>query len=261
MTSLSQAPTCFRAFQVPGRLCTPAGVLMRFREGLIAVTADIKQMYHQVKIREEDQPASSFLWRNMERHRKPDVYQMQVVIFGAKSSPAIANYVLRKALFDYDAEMNASVSMSPEQKAQCFYMDDCLISSMTEDTAQKLIAEVMAALSNGGFHLTKWRSNSSTVLKQIPECDQATVSENLCLTNSHTAEKALGIVWDEVKDTLEFRLRQQEVSATKRGVLGKVGIVRVRPPWDCCSVHCASESDDAASVVPSPGLGRTSART
>ena len=88
----------------PDLLQSLPGVLLRFREGLIAVTADIKQMYHQVRIREEDQPASSFLWRDMEGCRKPDVYQMLVVIFGAKSSPAIANYVLRRALIDYEAE-------------------------------------------------------------------------------------------------------------------------------------------------------------
>ena len=46
----------------PDLLQSLPGVIMRFREGLIAVTADIKQMYHQVRIRTEDQSASSFFY-------------------------------------------------------------------------------------------------------------------------------------------------------------------------------------------------------
>ena len=209
----------------PDLLQSLPGVLLRFREGPIAATADIKQMYHQVRIREEDQPASSFLWRDMERHRKPDVYQMQVVIFGAKSSPATANYVLRRALLDYGAGQNDNLSRSPEQMARCFYMDDCLFSSMTEGAANQLHAEVMEGLKKGGFHLTKWRSNSPTVIQHLPEEEKANVLKSVCLRGSNEAEKALGIVWDEREDTLGFRLRPQRGNITKRGVLSEVSAV------------------------------------
>ncbi|XP_043211906.1 uncharacterized protein LOC122376197, partial [Amphibalanus amphitrite] len=209
----------------PDLLQSLPGVIMRFREGLIAVTADIKQMYHQVRIRTEDQPASSFLWRDMERHRKPDVYLMEVVIFGAKSSPATANYVLRKALLDYGVETDKVLSRSPEQLAKSFYMDDCLFSCMTEDAAKQLYADVKEALERGGSHLTKWRSSSPAVLKGVPESERASASASLCLRSSHTAEKTLGIAWKEDEDTLGFRLQAKEVSATKRGVLSKVSTI------------------------------------
>ena len=153
------------------------------------------------------------------------MYQMLVVIFGAKSSPAIANYVLRRALIDYEAETETRAILSAEEKARSFYMDDCLLSALTESTAKQLLTEVSEALSEGGFHLTKWRSNSPAVLLKIPESDRASVSSSLCLTGSPTAEKALGIVWDETKDTLGFRLRRQELTATKRAVLCKVSSV------------------------------------
>ncbi|XP_043231303.1 uncharacterized protein LOC122386295 [Amphibalanus amphitrite] len=209
----------------PDLLQNLPGVLLRFREGLIAVTADIKQMFHQVRIREADQPASSFLWRDMERQREPDVYQMQVVIFGAKSSPTIANYVLRRALQDHGASVSAEGPVSPDEMIQSFYMDDCLFSSMTEAAAHDLQAEVMKALRNGGFHLTKWRSNSPTVLRSLPEAERANPSTSLCLKGSKLSEKALGVVWNEEEDSLGFRLRDEEASATKRGVLCKVSAI------------------------------------
>ncbi|XP_043190423.1 uncharacterized protein LOC122364269 [Amphibalanus amphitrite] len=161
----------------------------------------------------------------MERHRKPDVYQMEVVIFGAKSSPATASYVLRKALLDYGAETDKVLSRSPEQLAKSFYMDDCLFSCMTEDAAKQLYADVKEALERGGFHLTKWRSSSPAVLKGVPESEKASASASLCLRSSHTAEKTLGIAWEEDEDTLGFRLQAKEVSATKRGVLSKVSTI------------------------------------
>ena len=71
-------------------------VLLRFRRQDIAIAADIEEMYHQVKVPTRDQGALRFLWRDLDTRREPDVYQMTVTIFGAKCSPASANYVLRR---------------------------------------------------------------------------------------------------------------------------------------------------------------------
>ena len=50
------------------------GILMRFRQRPVALTADIKAMFHQVRVRPADKPALRFLWRGSERQLPPDVH-------------------------------------------------------------------------------------------------------------------------------------------------------------------------------------------
>ena len=59
-------------------------VLIRFRENQIAISGDIRKMYHAVKIDSIDQHTHRFLWRNMEIEREPDVYVITSVSFGDK---------------------------------------------------------------------------------------------------------------------------------------------------------------------------------
>ncbi|GBP22936.1 hypothetical protein EVAR_95336_1 [Eumeta japonica] len=68
------------------------GVLVRFRQGRVAVSADIKEMFLRVKIRKEDRDSLRFLWRN-NMHENPQEYRMTSLIFGAASSPCTAIYI------------------------------------------------------------------------------------------------------------------------------------------------------------------------
>ncbi|GBP68573.1 hypothetical protein EVAR_46913_1 [Eumeta japonica] len=67
------------------------GVLVRFRQGRVAVSADIKEMFLRVKIR-KDRDSLRFLWRN-NMHENPQEYRMTSLIFGAASSPCTAIYI------------------------------------------------------------------------------------------------------------------------------------------------------------------------
>lgn len=58
-------------------LLTPlVSVLFGFRERKIAITGDIRHMFHQVAIIPEDQDSQRFLWRDGEADRPPDVWTL-----------------------------------------------------------------------------------------------------------------------------------------------------------------------------------------
>ena len=68
---------------------------MRFRQGYYAASADIEQMFHQVRVRPPDQNALRFLWRE-NLSEEPRDCVMNVHLFGKNDSPCISNYALRK---------------------------------------------------------------------------------------------------------------------------------------------------------------------
>ncbi|GBP67850.1 hypothetical protein EVAR_86676_1 [Eumeta japonica] len=78
------------------------GVLVRFRQGRVAVSADIKEMFLRVKIR-KDRDSLRFLWRN-NMHENPQEYRMTSLIFGAASSPCTAIYIKNRNASEFELE-------------------------------------------------------------------------------------------------------------------------------------------------------------
>ncbi|XP_037299013.1 uncharacterized protein LOC119190698 [Manduca sexta] len=77
----------------PDMLMSLPGIMFRFRESAVAVTADIQEMFLRIKIRAEDQSAQQFLWRGNDRTNPPQRFKMTSMIFGAASSPFMAHFV------------------------------------------------------------------------------------------------------------------------------------------------------------------------
>ena len=62
------------------------GTIFRFREGPIALTADIESMFLQVQVPERDKSCLRLLWRPTV-NEPVQIYEYQGHVFGAKSSP------------------------------------------------------------------------------------------------------------------------------------------------------------------------------
>ena len=62
----------------PNYLASQVGVLLRFRREPVAISGDIRMMYHQVKVPKEQRAALSFIWRRTGDPEPPKVYRMTV---------------------------------------------------------------------------------------------------------------------------------------------------------------------------------------
>jgi hypothetical protein len=77
------------------------GILIRFRKELIAITADIQQMFHCFLVREDHRNYLRFLWyRDNNTNNDLVEYRMCVHVFGNSPSPAVATYGLRRTAYD-----------------------------------------------------------------------------------------------------------------------------------------------------------------
>ncbi|XP_070566165.1 uncharacterized protein [Ptychodera flava] len=200
------------------------GVLLRFRQEPIALMADIEAMFHQVKVKEKDSDCLRFYWwpdGNIES--PPRVYKMMVHLFGAVSSPSCANTALHKMADDnshlFDNEVVDTIKRD-------FYVDDCLKSVEDAKKAIKLTQDLTAACKRGGFHLTKWVSNSREVLEAIPKEERAKEIKDLKLEyDCLPVERALGTSWSVESDTIGFQINIENRPATRRGILSIISSV------------------------------------
>ena len=192
--------------------------LLRFRQGTIGIAADIEGMFHQIRVREEDQDSLRFLWWTNSYNELPYVYVMQVHIFGAAPSPCVANCTLWRVADDNAEDFSPSVTRAVKEN---FYVDDALLTTNEEQSHIYLAQGMRGILARGGLNLTKFASNSTEVLKTIP-CKK--VSKQGLDLEDPPIERALGILWYVGDDTLSFKIRclDRTRPETKRGILSFV---------------------------------------
>ena len=208
----------------PENTSTLIGVILRFRVDDVAVTADIKRMFHQVYVAPEDSGALCYLWwPNGDLSKKPKTYQMLVHIFGAKSSPSVAGYALRKTAKDNEQDFSSEVI---DAVFKDFYVDDLLKSYGDSGHAVDVSRQLQELLARGGFQLAKWMSNHRNVLSAFPVEERAPHVKDLDLKfDNLPLDRALGIHWDVEQDTINFVFGKGEQSENRKGVLSLIATV------------------------------------
>ena len=170
-------------------------VLLRFREHSWAFSGDIKAMYYQVVIPEEDRDALRFLWFDQEGNIVQ--YRMTRHVFGGIWCASSSTFALRQVLKD-TLDVDPLVANLVKRS---FYVDDCLQSHPERDTLMNILKNTVKLLDTRGFHLTKFVVNDASLLKQIPESEHA---ENTELVKKDTSSKVLGVIWDVHEDAFKF---------------------------------------------------------
>ena len=200
------------------------GVLTRFRQEQHAFMADIESMFYQVRVPKSQHNLLRFLWwpeGNLDAQLEE--YCMSVHIFGAASSPSIANFALKTTADRAEQEYSPLVADTIRHN---FYVDDCLKSVSNETVGMTLVSDLYRACANGGFHLTKFMSNNIHLLSSLPEEECAADLRSLDFDNDSTLiERALGIQWDIKKDQLRFSVQLKANPVTRRGILSTISSI------------------------------------
>lgn len=210
--------------QGPDLTNTLLGVLVRFREEHVALMADIQAMFHQVKVSEKDVDFLRFLWwPDGDCSKDPIEYRMLVHLFGATSSPSCANYALRKTAEDNKDCFSPVVCDTVHHN---FYVDDCLKSLPSKEEAVQMVQDLANMLQKGGFHLSKWITNSRTVLASIAEEKRSKTTRDLDLDKDNLPmERALGLYWCVETDTFQFRTSVEPRPCSRRGILSVISSI------------------------------------
>ena len=200
------------------------GVLLRFRQEIVAITADIEAMFHQVRVDEKDLSALRFLWfANGDLTQEPEERQMMVHLFGGIWSPSWATFALQKTAEDNKAQFKGSIISTVMKN---FYVDDLLKSLKNSKDAIGAYKDLKRLLSLGGFNLTKWICNKNEVMSPIPEEDRSKEWKKIDFKKENLpVERVLGVLWNTATDCFQYNVNITARKVTKRGLLSFISSV------------------------------------
>ncbi|XP_064115215.1 uncharacterized protein LOC135221344 [Macrobrachium nipponense] len=200
---------------------TVIGVLLRFRQGQYAVTADIQEMLFQLLVPEGDRDILRILWWPGSDTNQPlSEYRMRGHVFGARSSPSYVNYALRRIAEDHGLGFNDEAS-----EAICcnFYVDNLPKAFNDKDLSMRTAKDLIALCNAGGWRLNQWSWNCKEVLSTIPESERDISVATLDLSKYELpTERALGVHWSMEEYSFTFKVCLKDMPLTQRGALSMV---------------------------------------
>ena len=173
----------------PDLLQNLVGIVFRFGEYEIAMTADIESMFLQVAVPKEGRKCLRFLWPD-----KPSdtvgIFEYTRHVFGAKNSSTCANYGFQHGGRDKKVEFPAA-SFTIDRT---FYMDDLVKIVDTPQQAIECYRQLVETLNRSGFTLEKGASNCLEVTGNflLENCLEA---NEVILNAEPTSSSILGPEW------------------------------------------------------------------
>lgn len=189
-------------------------IMMRFRRHKYAVCGDIREMYNQVKLNEDQWDMLRIFWRENKCDPLRE-YWLTVLTFRLKSSGYIAVRCVMQAAREAEERLHEASNAILND----FYMDDCATGASTEGEAIELAGKIDEILKGAGFTLCKWKSNSSAVLNAMDS-----ESESSMVFSEEGATSILRLKWLIGTDQFTFEVKTPEVSEplTKRKIVSCV---------------------------------------
>lgn len=158
----------------------------------MTIMGDTQNMFNQVRVTSQDTNFLRFLWLDTgDVNKQVTDYQMIMHLFGVTFLPSCANFALRKTAQDQSERFNSEVI---ETVHGDFHVDDCLKSVEAVKDAVSSVRDMHDILKYGGFHITKWISNSREVVNSIPVFEKVKEIEDLDVDrDALSVERALGM--------------------------------------------------------------------
>ncbi|KAK3730399.1 hypothetical protein QZH41_011858 [Actinostola sp. cb2023] len=190
----------------------------------VAIVCDIEQMFHSFFVNPEHKDFLRFLWfENNDLSGPIKEYRMNVHLFGATSSPGVANFCLHQTAETNRAEYGDEAA---DFLRRDFYVDDGLKSVPTVNQALELIEKSQARCANDKLRLHKFASNKKEVLEALPAEDRAKDLKDLDLRHDPMPiQRSLGTYWCIESDTFGFRIELTAKPMTRRGILSTISSV------------------------------------
>ena len=178
-------------------------------------------MFHSFYVNPEHRDFLRFLWfKDNDLDGQIVECRMNVHLFGAVSSPGVANFGLRMTA---EAGQEQFGQEATEFLQNDFYVDDGLRSFATPESAISVIKNTQAACAAFNLRLHKFASNSKVVLEAIPVKDRSKELKDLDLRHDTLpVQRSLGTYWCIESDTISFRIELKDKPLTRRGILSTV---------------------------------------
>ena len=192
------------------------GILLRFREYPVAITADVSKMYNSIQLSTRDQHVHRYLWRDMDKNRGPDPYILTAVPFGDRPSGTIALTALHTITEKFRGQYPEAAAMITRNS----YVDDLVHSVRSPDEALAIVSQVQGILASGNFKYL-------TISGQI-ELDDANIR-----VSNESNERILGMLWRSMTDWFTFEMtlnlrKEEKISISSNPPMEEV--LRVIPP-------------------------------
>jgi hypothetical protein len=121
----------------------------------VALAADLKQAFLQIRIKAKDRDALRFHWINEQNPEEIEVYRFTQALFGLNQSPFLLGGTLEQHLSSQEKEFPAEVT----EIRDGLYVDDLLTGGCVVEEVKHLKETAIEIFDRAQFKLHKWHSN------------------------------------------------------------------------------------------------------
>ena len=200
-------------------------ILVRNRFKPVALAADLKQAFLQIRIKKEDRDALRFYWINEENPSEIEVYRFTRALLGLNQSLFLLGGTLEQHLSSQEKKFPTEVAEIKDG----LYVEDLLTGGCVVEEVQHLKETAIEIFDQAQFKLHKWHSNMEELKASDPasgtsDTDQSYAKQQLGVRSQET--KLLGVPWNKTTKKIGVTFpRTSTKVVTKRTVLSEIASI------------------------------------